>query len=179
MTKASLSRSPMKSKLTNKEWEVLLRKLSAGELPHTEIGSAIAHLSKPLDRQRVAAAKDTVLRYLNHENSWARHEAMWFIRWAGLREQKSALIDALRNDQDPDNRGYAAMCIAHLLNGTSDAESLNALKAAVLNENEDESVRKHAYGALIEITTNQSGSDFYYGEKTLQDLDWKWLSGLA
>jgi hypothetical protein len=55
----------MKSQLSNQEWEALLRKLSAGEIPDSEIGSAIVHLSKPLDPQRVAAAKETVLRYLS------------------------------------------------------------------------------------------------------------------
>ena len=164
---------------TKQDWDVLLRRLSAGEIPDSEIGSAIVHLSKPLDRQRVTAAKDTVLRYLNHQNSWARHEAMWFINWAKFREEKSALIEALRNDQDSDNRGFAALCIAHLMSGTADKESLNALRATVLSESEDPPVRINAYGALIEIATNRSGSAFFVGEKKLEDVDWDWVSKLT
>lgn len=116
---AALSAGPMK-KLSDKEWEVLLRKQSAAEIPDSEIGSAIVHLSKPLDPRPVAAAKETVLRYLNHQDSWARHEAMWFIGWGGFREENAALSNALRNDNDPDNRGCAAMCIASLMTGTAD-----------------------------------------------------------
>lgn len=98
----------MKSKLILREWESLRRSLSAGEITDSEIGPAIVHLCKPLGPERIAAAKETILRHLNHRNGWARHEAIWFIRWAGLREENTALIKALRNDQDPDNRGYAA-----------------------------------------------------------------------
>jgi hypothetical protein len=169
----------MKSQLSKQEWEVLLKKLSAGEIPDDEIGPAIVHLSKPLDPQRVAVAKETVLRYLGHQNSWARHEAMWFIRWAGIREENAALIKALTKDEDSDNRGYAAMCIAHLMNGTADSTSVNALKTTVLNEKEDAAVRMNAYAALIEVATKQSGSDFYIEKKNLRDIDWKWVSKLS
>jgi hypothetical protein len=168
----------MKSQLSKQEWEVLLRKLSAGEIPDGEIGLTIVHLSKPLDPLRAAVAKEAVLLYLNHQNSWARHEAMWFIRWSGFREEKPALIRALRNDTDPDNRGYAASCIARLMPGTADMESVNALKAAVLDENEDASVRTNAYAALIEVATNRWDSDFNVGKKTLRDVDWEWVSKL-
>jgi hypothetical protein len=167
-----------KVKLSNQEWEILLRKLSAGEIPASEIGSAIVRLSKPFDSQRVAAAKDTVLLHLSHRNGLARQEAMWFIRWAGFREEKSALIRALRNDTDPDNRGYAALCTASLMAGTADKESVDALKAAVLDENEDASVRTDAYGALLEVATNRRDSDFNMRKKSLDDVDWEWISKL-
>jgi hypothetical protein len=104
---------------------------------------------------------------------------MWFIPWAGIREENAALIKALTKDVDSDNRGYAAMCIAHLMNGTADSTSVNALKTTVLNEKEDAAVRMNAYGALIEVATKQSGSDFYIGKKNLRDIDWKWVSKLS
>jgi cbb3-type cytochrome oxidase subunit 3 len=88
----AIFRASKKRQLSEQEREVLLRKLSASEIPDREIGSTIVGRSKPLDRQRTAAAKETVLRYLNHQNSWARHEAMWFIRWGGFREENEALI---------------------------------------------------------------------------------------
>jgi len=44
----------MKAQLSIQEWEILLRNLSAGKIPDCEIGSAIVHLSKPLDHQRVS-----------------------------------------------------------------------------------------------------------------------------
>ncbi len=166
-------------KLSDTEWEVLLRRLSASEVPDSEIGSAIVHLSKPLDRQRVAAAKDTVLSYLNHQNAWARHEALWFIRWAGLLEEKSALIHALNNDPDPDNRGHAALCIEQMLRGTSDREAVDALKVKVQDAAEDAAVRYIAYGALIEVATDRSGSEFYTGTENLDNVDWAWVSKLA
>ena len=168
----------MKSQLSKQEWEALLRKLSSGEIPDGEIGPAIVHLSKPLDPQRVAVAKETVLRYLDHQNSWARHEAMWFIPWAGFREENAALVKALRNDEVSDNLGYAALCIAHLMNVTADSTSVNVLKTTVLNEKEDTAVRMNAYGALLEVATKQSGSDFYIGKKNLRDIDWEWVSKL-
>jgi hypothetical protein len=59
---------------------------------------------------------------------------MWFISWAGFRKENVALIKALRNDEDPDNRGYAALCIARLMKGTADSTSVKALKTAILNE---------------------------------------------
>ena len=103
---------------------------------------------------------------------------MWFIRWAGFREENTALIKALRDDQDPDNRGYAAMCIASLMRGTSDTASVNALKTAVLDEKEEDAVRTNAYAALIEVVTSASGSDFCIGKKNLNDIDWQWVSTL-
>jgi len=54
----------------------------------------------------------------------------------------------------------------------------DALKAAVLDENEDASVRTNAYAALIEVATNRWDSDFNVGKKTLRDVDWEWVSKL-
>jgi hypothetical protein len=59
----------------------------------------------------------------------------------------------------PDNRGYAAVCIAKLMRGTADTASVNALKTAVLDEKEEAAVRTDAYAALLEVVTNESGSD--------------------
>jgi hypothetical protein len=168
----------MKSKLNEQEWNVLLTKLSAGEIADSEIGAAIVQLSKPLEPERIATAKETILRHLNHQNGWARHEAMWFIRWIGLREENAALMKALRDDQDPDNRGFAALCISQLMSGTADKPTVNALKMTVLDDKEEDAVRNNAYAALIEVVKNESGSDFYTGKKTLADIDWQWVSTL-
>jgi len=166
------------ARLSKEDWESLLSKLSMGEVPDGEIGSAIVRLSKPLDRQRIEAAKPLILSYLNHHNEWARHEAMWFIRWSGLLEEKPALIRALTNDPDPDNRGFAALCIANMLRGTGDKEAVDALKAKIQDGSEDSLVREHAYGALIEVVTNRSGSDFFVGKKNLDNVDWDWVTKL-
>jgi hypothetical protein len=176
--KTALSASPMKSKLNKPEWEALLARLSAGKIHDSEISAAIVHLSKPLEPGRIRTVKETILRHLHHQNTWARHEAMWFIRWAGLREENAALVKALRDDLDPDNRGYAAVCIANLMRGTADTASVNALKTPVLDEKEEDAVRTDSYAALLEVVTNESGSDFYIGKKNLTDIEWQWVSTL-
>jgi len=104
---------------------------------------------------------------------------MWFLRWAKLVNQKPALIHALERDQDSDNRGFAALCLAQLLRGTSDQEAIQALKGKVLDTAEEEHVRLNSYGALLEIAENCSGGDFFSGAADIRSVDWKWLGTLS
>src|SRR5712692_2853233 len=113
-------------RLSEKHWQLLLTRLRAGEIPGDQIGSTIVQLVKPLEEARVRAAKDTIVQFLKHSNPWARHEAMWFLRWAKSLDYVPALIRALLEDPEPDNRGYAALCLSHLLMGTSHREAIKA-----------------------------------------------------
>jgi len=166
-------------KLNNKKWQDLLADLKDGRISDDQIGSTIVRLAKPLDRDRVLSAKDTIIPYLEHPNTWARHEAMWFLRWAKLVDHKQALIHALQNDPDVDNRSYAALCLSNLLPGTSDHDSIQALKVKVLDSSEDEHVRLDSYGALLEIAENRSGGDFFSGSANLENIDWNWVHTLG
>jgi HEAT repeat protein len=165
--------------LSEKKWTHLLTELKEGAIPDSEIGHAIVQLAKPLDANRVSRAKDTILSFLNHPNAWARHEAMWFIRWADLHDSKAAIFRALNDDPDPDNRSYAALCLSMMLQGTHDSEAVVKLRAKLLDESEEELVRVACYAALLEITGKRSGMDFEAGTKGFQDIDWDWVRGLA
>jgi hypothetical protein len=165
--------------LSDQKWQDLFTELVNKRIPDEEIGSAIVHLAKPFDAVRVETAKDTILGYLDHPHAYARHEAMWFIRWAKLVNHKTALIHALQADPDSDNRGFAALCLAQLLRGTSDHGATQALKGKVLDTAEEELVRLDSYGALLEIAENRSGSDFFSGAANIQSVDWKWVGALS
>ena len=59
----------------NLNWDDLLDQLKNGQIPHDQIGSTIVKLGKPFVSARIIAAKDTVALYLDHSDSWVRHEA--------------------------------------------------------------------------------------------------------
>ena len=144
-----------------RKWNDLLEKLRNKELPTQEIGSAIVKLGKPFDPEKILAAKDVVAAYLNHEDDWVRHEAMWFLgSWGRLLEYQPALVHALRHDPFVDNRSYAATCLGRLRKGSKNLEAVRALKEAVEDGQEDELVRKEAYASLLEIMkkTSEKGS---------------------
>ena len=162
-----------------RNWNKLLEKLRKNEIPPQEIGSAIVKLGKPFDQKKILAAKDVVAAYLNHENDWVRHEAMWFLTsWGRLPEYQPALVHALRHDPFVDNRSYAATCLGRLRKGSKDLEAIRALKEVLEDDKEDKTVRKEAYGSLLEIAKNQP-EDFRTDEKQLSDIDWNWVSSLA
>ena len=157
-------------------WEDLLERLKKREIPADQIGHAIVKLGKPFDQARILAAKNTVAYYLNHNNNWARHEAMWFLTsWGKLKEYQPSLIRALKTDPDLDNRSFAATCLGRLQEGTSDADAMAALKAAVLDETQDSLVRLYAYGALLQVVDGVSGSAYSPHEHKLSDVDWEWV----
>ena len=161
------------------EWDEVLEKLKAQKFPTDEIGPAIVKLGKPYNEKRILRAKNVVAAYLKHPDNWVRHEAMWFLgSWGKLRQFQPALIDALQNDPDSDNRDYASLCLAHLLRGTGDLGAIKALKEVVLNEKEDKLVRLSSYGALLEIVDKRSGVDFQANDKDLSDIDWAWVRSL-
>ena len=119
-------------------WEDTLERLKKRQIPPEQIGPAIVKLGKPFDQARILAAKDTVALYLDHVDSWVRHEAMWFLTaWGRLKEYEPALIRALRTDPDLDNRSFAATCLGRLQEGTGDANSVAALRSAVEDETLD------------------------------------------
>jgi hypothetical protein len=93
--------------------------------------------------------------------------------------QRPALINALQNDSDIDNRAYAASCLGTLRKGTKDSEAIAALKRVLENESEDELVRKYAYRSLLEIVRDAAGADFSPHDKSLSDVDWDWVRSLS
>ena len=115
---------------------------SADELLLKEwVGSASSafrgvHIAKPLVPERIAA-EETVLKYANHPNSWVRHEVLWLVTWAKLLEHRGILLHALLHDSNSDNRGFAALCLSHLLQLAQDSDAVRALKGRVLDDHED------------------------------------------
>lgn len=163
----------------DQKWEDVLGRLKRGQIPSDQIGHAIVRLGKPFDQARVLAAKETVALYLDHNDSWVRHEAMWFLTsWGRLKEYQSALIRALRTDPDPDNRSFAATCLGRLWQGTSDAGVVAALKTAVEDSDLDELVRLYAYGALLQVVKGKSDLEYSPHEHKLSDVNWEWVGSL-
>jgi hypothetical protein len=163
----------------NQNWDDLLDQLKNGQIPHDQIGSTIVKLGKPFASARIIAAKDTVALYLDHSDSWVRHEAMWFLTaWGKLNEYQPALIGALRTDPDNDNRSFAATCLGRLREGTSDAEAVAALKGTVEDQTQDELVRLYAYGALRQVVKGDSDLAYSPHEHKLSDVDWGWVNSL-
>jgi hypothetical protein len=161
-------------------WEEVLERLKNRRIPRNEIAHAIVRLGKPFDQARILAAKDTVALLLDDSDSWVRHEAMWFLTtWGKLKEYQPALIRALRTDPDLDNRSFAATCLGRLQEGTSDADAVAALKAAVEEESMDQLVRLSAYGALLQVVKGISDLGFSPHDCTLSDIDWKWVRSLS
>lgn len=163
----------------DQRWEDVLDRLKRGQIPPDQIGHAIVKLGKPFDQTRIRAAKDTVAPYLDHSDSWVRHEAMWFLAaWGRLKEYQPALIRALRTDADLDNRSFAATCMGRLWQGTSDPEVVAALKTAVEDSDLDQLARLHAYGALLQVVKGISDLGYSPHEHKLSDVDWEWVSSL-
>lgn len=164
----------------NQRWEDVLERLKNRQIPPEQIGHAIVKLGKPFDRARILAAKDTVALYLDHNDSWVRHEAMWFLTtWGKLREYQPALIRALRTDPEPDNRSFATTCLGRLQEGTGDADAVAALKAAVEDQTLDQLVRLYAYGALLQVVKGISDLAYSPNEHKLLDIDWEWVRSLS
>jgi HEAT repeats len=160
-------------------WDDVLDQLKNGRIPVEQIGPAIVKLGKPFKSARILAAKDTVALYLDHTDSWVRHEAMWFLTaWGNLKEYQPALISALRTDPDNDNRSFAATCLGRLREGTTDAEAVAALKATVEDKTQDEFVRLYAYSALRQVVHGISHLAYSPHEHKLSDVDWEWINSL-
>jgi HEAT repeats len=161
-------------KYSKSERRGILRNLREERIPADEIGSAIVRIAKPFDKELIQVAKDVVLTYLSHPDAWARHEAMWFLSWGGFSEYKSKLIQALVDDPDPDNRAFAASCLGHLFAGSSDAETISALKHRVEDDAEERLMRLAAYEALLEVVENRLEIDL----EDLDAIDWEWVRKL-
>lgn len=161
------------------KWEDVLERLKSREIPVEQIGSAIVWLAKPFNRTRILAAKDTVALYLDHPDSWVRHEAMWFFTWGKVKEHKAALIRALRTDPDLDNRSFAATCLGRLQQGMADADAVSALKATIEDQTLDPLLRLYAYGALLQIVKGVSDLKYSPHEHTLSDIDLEWVRSLS
>jgi HEAT repeat protein len=168
-----------KKSLGVRAWDQLLEALTNKAIPTEEIGSAIVKLGKPFNKNRILTAKDIVAQYLHHEDSWVRHEAMWFLTsWGKLVEYQPSLIFALKNDPDLDNRSYAASSLGILQRGSSNQQAIAALKESLNDDRQDELVRKYAYRSLLQIARNDSGSGFSPHDKKLSDIDWRWINSL-
>ena len=164
----------------SQRWEDVLERLKNRRIPPEQIAHAIVRLGKPFDQTRILGAKDTVALFLDHTDSWVRHEAMWFLTtWGRLKEYQPALIHALLADPDLDNRGFAATCLGRLQEGTGDAEAVAALKATVEDEALDQLVRLYAYGALRQVVRGISDLGHSPHEHTLSDVDWGWIRSLS
>jgi hypothetical protein len=163
----------------DQKWEDVLDRLKRGQIPPDQIGHAIVKLGKPFDHARVLAAKDTVALYLDHNDRWVRHEAMWFLTsWGKFKEYQPALIYALRTDPNLDNRSFAATCLGRLWQGTSEGEVVETLKTAVEDSDLDQLVRLYAYGALLQVVKGKSDLGYSPHEHKLSDVDWEWVSSL-
>jgi hypothetical protein len=82
----------------SQSWDDVLDQLKNGRIPLEQIGPAIVKLGKPFEPARILAAKDTVALYLDHTDSWVRHEAMWFLTaWGRLKEYqpRSSMLSRL------------------------------------------------------------------------------------
>jgi HEAT repeat protein len=162
-----------------REWRDTLQQLERGEVLPNEIGHAIVVLGKPFNRENILTAKDVVAKYLQHENAWARHEAIWFlISWGRLSEFQPELLHALRHDPDVDNRAYAASCLGTLQASTNNADALRALKTVLEDANEDELIRLCAYQSLLEISSPRSEGLFSPYDNSLSDVNWEWVNSL-
>jgi hypothetical protein len=163
----------------NQKWEEVLDRLKRGQIPPDQIGHAIVKIGKPFDHARILAAKNTVARYLDHNDSWVRREAMWFLTsWGRLKEYQPALIQALRTDPDLDNRSFAATCLGRLGQGTKDAEVIAALKTTVEDSDLEQLVRLYAYGALLQVVKGIPDLGYSPHEQKLSKVDWEWVSSL-
>ena len=170
----------VKQLFEDQRWEDVLERLKTRQIPSEQIGHAIVKLGKPFDSTRILAAKSTVALYLDYNDSWARHEAMWFLTaWGKFKEYQPALIRALQTDPDLDNRSFAATSLGRLQEGTGDKDAVAALKAAVEDETQDQLVRLYAYGALIQVVNGASGDAYSPHEHNLSDVDWEWVRSLA
>jgi len=137
-------------------------------------------LAKPYDEQRIQEAKNVVAQYLNDDDSWVRHECVWFLAsWCRLIEYEPQVVEMMLHDADEDNRGFAANCLGTLRAKLGGENTVDVLRGVVLNEHEAEPVRVKAYGAMREIAGESFPSaglfDFQIGEKTLNDVDWEWV----
>jgi hypothetical protein len=169
----------VKQLFEDQRWEDVLERLKTRQIPSEQIGHAIVKLGKPFDRTRILAAKSTVALYLDHNDSWARHEAMWFLTaWGKFKEYQPALIRALQTDPDLDNRSFAATSLGRLQEGTGEEDAVAALKAAIEDETQDQLVRLYAYGALMEVVNGASGAAYSPHEHKLSDIDWGWIRSL-
>ncbi|HMK22100.1 MAG TPA: HEAT repeat domain-containing protein [Terriglobales bacterium] len=153
--------------------------MKRGQIPVDQIGHAIEKIGKPFDQAKILAAKDTVAPYLDHNDSWVRHEAMWFLTsWGRLKEYQPALIRALQSDPDLDNRSFAAACLGKLCQGTNEAEAVAALKTTVEDSDLEQLLRLYAYRALLQVVKGISDLEYSPHERQLSEVDWKWVSSL-
>lgn len=164
--------------------EVLLNMLNEGVIPDNLLAKAIVRLAKPFNQRRIEKAKASVASCLENSDPLVRHEAIWFLGcWAKLKEYEPQLINALLNDPDPDNRGFAATCIGSLGKATKDGVLLTPLASVVRCETEPEHVRMKAYAGLLNVAgRSDMGSEeefeFSIGRHSLKEIDWKWVDSL-
>lgn len=165
--------------------ENVLAMMENGTIPNELIPRAIVRVGKPFDTARNKRAAKIIAAYLDSPDSLTRHEAIWFLGcWAKSTEFKPDLIRVLRNDPDPDIRGFAATCLGALSKGSQDVSSVNALVDILSNEREEEHVRIKAYAGLLNVAKEKQEPaadefEFSIGRKSLKDVDWDWVKSLT
>jgi hypothetical protein len=169
--------------LDDRNWNGLLHDLQHRRVPSESVHTAIVRLAKPYDEQRIWRAKDVVAYFLNDNDPWVRHEALWFLAsWGRLTEYEPQAVEMMLHDPFEDNRGFAANCLGILRAKHGEGGTLDVLRVVVLNEREAEQVRVKAYAAMRKIAGGDAPLslvdlfDFEIGGKRLHDIDWSWVS---
>ena len=171
--------------LDKMSWQDVLDLLRQQKIPAEHIGHAIVRVGKPYDEFKSRVAKDVIATYLNHPNSWARREAMWFLAsWYRMKEYEPSVARLLSKDSDEDNRAYAAACIGRLESGTKEINALRILASVVRNPTEALPVRASSYDAMKAVFDGQvagSGEHNSYaqGTRTLEEIDFQWVNRIA
>lgn len=159
-------------------WEEALEVLRTGRVPEELLHKAILRVGKTYDMDKLHTARHVIAQYLDHENPWVRHEAMFCLGvWGKLREFEPHIIRMMQDDPDPDNRGAAALCLGIMESGSKHAEGLKALARVALKATEEDTVRLTAYGAMLEVWHGGIERNWPYqmGDRTLQEVDWTWV----
>lgn len=164
--------------LTDEEWTEVLAQVERGDASGRDLAHNIVVLGKPLEPERIERAKEVVARHIRNADSWVRHEVLWFISWGNVLELTEAVIERLRNDVDPDNRAYAAVCLGRMWIGTTDRRVCRALAEVVVNAGEDTDVRIASYAALLWVAHGKrarpAARPFEQRQKEFKDVDQKW-----
>jgi hypothetical protein len=156
----------------------LIQRLEAIELSPQETASAIVRLGKSESRSAIQAAIPVVTRYADSPDAWTRHEVMWFVAWCNLRNQSMLLESAITADPEPDNRGYAAICLGRLWNGSRFGAIRRVLCGVLRDSREQDSVRAAAYAGLLDVMSHEASYrpvDFAKGTAGFAHIEWSWV----
>jgi hypothetical protein len=168
----------MKKDVHSRKWKELLAELESDTLAPEDVGPAIVRVAKADKPLSIHSLKKIIPQYFLHPDSWARHEAIWFVSWAKMTDLSPLIVERMRNDPDEDNRSFAALCLGHMYEGIKEIEILMILARTVRNPEETVDVRATAYGAILHLWYGKVGRrlEFDFGEANLDMIDWDWLN---